>query len=81
LVRVFTRGESRGIFISASGYSDPAIATCRDSLKNIVVALCTLQEFVSLLEKEDDLKGFLKVKINAAIVHKNPFYEPLQLID
>jgi restriction endonuclease Mrr len=79
LVRVFTRGESRGIFISASGYSDPAITTCRDSLKEIVVALCSLQEFVSLLEKEADLNGFLKEKINAAIVHKNPFYEPFRL--
>ena len=81
LVRVFTRGESRGIVISASGYSDPAITICRDSLKDIVVALCTLQEFVSLLEKESDLKRFLKEKINAAIVHKNPFYEPLRSMD
>lgn len=80
LVRVFNRGESRGIFISASGYTDPAITTCRDSASKIVVALCTLQEFVSLLERETDLKSFLKEKINAAIVHKNPFYEPLKLI-
>ncbi len=80
LVRVFNRGESRGIFISASGYTDPAITTCRDSAGKIVVTLCTLQEFVSLLEREADLKSFLKEKINAAIVHKNPFYEPLKLI-
>jgi restriction system protein len=81
LVRVFNRGQSRGIFISASGHTDPAITTCRESTSKIVVALCTLQEFVSLLEKEADLKGFLKEKINAAIVHKNPFYEPLRSID
>jgi len=80
LVRVFNRGESRGIFISTSGYSDPAITTCRESASKIVVILCTLEEFASLLEKEANLKSFLKEKVNAAIVHKNPIYEPLRLI-
>jgi hypothetical protein len=32
---------------------------------------------VMLIEKEEDLKTVLKEKIRAAIVHKNPFYEPL----
>src|SRR5205823_7691147 len=29
LVRVYNRGDVRGIFLSASGYSDGAIADCR----------------------------------------------------
>lgn len=81
LVRVFHRDQSRGIFISASGYTDPAITTCRESTSKIVVVLCELQEFVTLLEREVDLKGFLKEKIDASIIHKNPFYQPLRLND
>ena len=77
LVRVFNRGQSRGIFISASGYTDAGINICRESTGKIVVVLCKLQEFVTLLERETDLKSFLKEKINASIIHKNPFYEPL----
>lgn len=79
LVRVFSRDQARGIFISASGYTDSAITTCRDS--KLVVVLCTLQEFVTLLEREADLKNFLKAKITAAIADRKPFYEPLQLMD
>ncbi len=77
LVRVFNRGQARGIFISASGYTEPAVKTCKESLHRMVVVLCNLQEIVTLLEKEEDLNAFLKEKIRAAIVHKNPFYEPL----
>src|SRR5262245_46387026 len=77
LVRVFNRDQARGIFISASGYTEPAVKTCKESLHRMVVVLCNLQEIVMLLEKEEDLKAFLKEKIRAAIVHKNPFYEPM----
>lgn len=77
LVRVFNRGQARGIFISASGYTEPAVKTCRESLHRVVVVLCNLQEIVMLMEKDEDLKTLLKEKIRAAIVHKNPFYEPL----
>jgi restriction system protein len=38
LVRVYHRGNVRGIFISASGYTDAAITTCKESLSQIVVA-------------------------------------------
>ncbi len=78
LVRVFNRGHSRGIFISNSGYTSAAETTCRESLQRSVVVLCTLEEFVFLLENEIEFKKFLKAKINAAITHKNPFYEPLK---
>ena len=78
LVRVFNRGQARCIFISASDYTAPAITTCRDSLSRIVVVLCQLQELVMLLEKGRDLKSFLKEKINASIIHKDPFFEPLK---
>lgn len=78
LVRIVNRGYARGIFISASDYTQPAIATCRDSLQRTVVVLCKLEEIIMLLEREADLKDFLKAKINAAITHKNPLHEPLK---
>jgi restriction system protein len=77
LVRVFNRGQARGIFISTSGYTEPAVTTCRDSLNRVVIVLCELQEIVTLLEIEEDLRSFLKEKIRAAIIHKNPLYRPL----
>ncbi len=74
LVRVFSRGNARGIFISASDYTEPAIETCRESLRQAVIVLCKLEEIVRLLEREGDLKDWLKTKINAAIVDKNPLF-------
>lgn len=78
LVRVFSRGQAGGIFISNSGYTLAAENTFREALQQKVVVMCTLEEFVRLLEKEIEFRKFLKVKINAAITHKNPFYEPLK---
>ncbi|CAN5150821.1 restriction endonuclease [soil metagenome] len=80
LVRVFSRGHARGIFISNSGYTPAAINTCREALQQSVVALCKLEEIVMLLERELELKDLLKEKITAAIIHKNPFFEPLRSI-
>lgn len=77
LVRVFGRGHARGLFISASGYTPAALESCRDSLRQSVFALATMQEFVTLLERQVDLVAFLKSKVNAAITHKNPLYEPI----
>ena len=75
LVRVFNRNCARGILISYSGYTDPAIVTCKESLSKMVVTLCTLHEFVLLLERENDLKDFLREKVQAAIIDKNPFFQ------
>lgn len=78
LVRVFNRGHARGVFISASGYTPAAIISCKESLTRAVFVLCALEELVMLLEDERDLKDFLKQKIHAAIVDKNPYYRPLR---
>jgi restriction endonuclease Mrr len=74
LVRVFTRNCARGLLISYSGFTDPAIAICKESLSRMVVALCGLQEVVQLLEREDDLAEFFKKKVRAAVIDKNPHY-------
>jgi restriction system protein len=66
LVRLMSRAEGRGLFISASGYTDK------------VISLIHLQEIVYLLEAQDDLEDFLIKKINAAQTHKNPYFKPLE---
>lgn len=75
LVRVFSRGgQARGLFISYSDFTDPAIAQCRDAMiRGAVVVLSRLDEIVSLLDAEGDFKKWLKAKINAAIADKQPF--------
>ncbi|MGA2585770.1 MAG: restriction endonuclease [Candidatus Aminicenantales bacterium] len=72
LVRVFSRKGARGFLISYSGYTEPAIAVCKESLSQMVVILSSLHEIVELLEREDDLSEFLRKKIRAAIIDKNP---------
>ena len=78
LVRLFNRGEARGMFIAAESYTPPAVAQCRDALHQRVVVLCTLREIMYVLERGDDLREFLRGKINAAVLDKNPFHEPFR---
>jgi len=75
LVRVFSRGgQARGLFISYTDFTDPAIAQCRDALsRGAVVVLSTLREIVSCLDRDTDLKHWLKSKINSAIIDKQPY--------
>ena len=77
LVRVFGRAETRGIFISYSEFTGPAIEMCKESLSKAVVALCTLQEFVLLMESETTLQEFLKTKIQRSMIDKQPFTKVL----
>ncbi|AJE23505.1 MULTISPECIES: restriction endonuclease [Azotobacter] len=76
LVRLMSRAEVRGIFISASDYTEPAIHTVREFLQHKVLILSTLQEIVRLLEQQDDLAEFLTKKVQAAQIHKNPYFRP-----
>jgi len=76
LVRLISRAEARGLFISASDFTDPAVHTSREFLQHKVIALCHLQEIVFLLEHQHDLPDFLNQKIEAAQIHKNPYFRP-----
>jgi restriction endonuclease Mrr len=76
LVRLMSRAEVRGIFISASDYTDPAFHTVREFLQHKVLILSTLQELVHLLEQQDDLAEFFTKKVQAAQIHKNPYFRP-----
>jgi len=75
LVRLYGRPEAHGIFISAAGYTDAAVVVCKEALQQRrLVVLCDLQEIALLIEQEADIREFLRKKIQAAIVDKNPYY-------
>lgn len=79
LVRVFGRGgQARGLFISYTAFTAPAITECRNALAGgAVIVLATLQEFVALLERDGDLQSWLKRKVDAAIIDKDPLFTGL----
>ncbi len=79
LVRLIGRAETRGLFISASAYTEPAITVAREFLQHKVIVLAHLDEFVRLLDSEGDLQVFLTKKMDAAQTHKNPYFRPLDL--
>lgn len=72
LVRVYNRGSVGGIFISASGYTKPAILGCKDALVGNLFVLCELEEIVSILNSEGNIRDWLDQKVIAAKVDKNP---------
>lgn len=78
LVRVFGRSGARGLVISSSGYTEPAVSTCRDALQQRVCVLATLEEFVLLLEQDESLVSLLREKVRTAITDKTPLTEPLK---
>lgn len=73
MVRIHSRGQSRGIFVSTSHYTPAAIQTCRDALAFSPFVLCELQEFVLLLERGGSLSDMFQHKITAVIAEKQPF--------
>lgn len=77
LVRVFGRANASGIFISNSSFTEPVIKQCAEFLNQRTTFLCSLEEIVMLLQRQDDLVAFLKRKSQAAIVDKKPYLEIL----
>jgi restriction endonuclease Mrr len=76
IVRIFSRAQARAIIISASGFTDAAINTCREALIHKVIVLCSLEEMVRALEQEANIVDLFREKVHAAITHKNPFHKP-----
>lgn len=77
LSRLFLRGDASGIFISSNGYTKSVLSECSTALTKKTIFLCSLQEFVMLLQRQGDLLDLLRRKHQAAIVEKNPFLEIL----
>jgi len=73
LVRLFSRADTRGLFIATNGFTDTAIAQCREALSQKIMALCGLDEIVALLEAEGNLNELLRKKVRAAELDKEPY--------
>lgn len=71
-VRVFARGQARGIFISASRFTGAAIEQCKSTMALATFVLCELEEIVRALEVEMPLGELFKRKADAAIIQKQP---------
>ncbi|WLQ40357.1 restriction endonuclease [Streptomyces laculatispora] len=72
LVRIMSRAEARGLFISASGFTKPAVAACRDFLTHRVVMLGELREVALLLEREEDIANWVREKARQATIERLP---------
>ncbi len=75
LGRIHHRTRANGIFISASGYSASGISAAKDALVkgDSLIILFDLEEFVKILEQEDDFKTYLRKRIQFAIIDKHPY--------
>jgi restriction system protein len=78
LVRLMARSEARGIFISASEFSGPAVAQSKEFLAHKVSVLCQLEEIVYLLERPDaSVRRYFQEKVQAAVAEKRPLHRPV----
>jgi hypothetical protein len=74
MVKVGHRGGVRGLVVSASGFTDAAITTCRDELIRGVFVLAELRELILWMEREHPLRAALKQKVDHAMIDKNPLF-------
>ena len=65
VMRLFERSDVRGIFISASGYTEAAIINIQKALNQRIIVLFTLKELVLLLESGNSFESLLKSKVEA----------------
>jgi hypothetical protein len=77
LVRLFSRADARGIFISNSEFTEPVLKECTNALNQKTMFLCSLHEIVMLLQNDTDLVEFLRKKSQAAIISKQPYLKIL----
>ncbi len=75
--RVFFRHTARGIFISASGFTEPAIAHSRLALTRMVSVLCELEEIVRLLDRGRNAGDFFREKVQAAVLERRQLHRPV----
>jgi hypothetical protein len=77
LVRLFSRANASGIFISNSEFTESVVKECASALNQRTMFLCSLQEIVVLLQNETDLISLLRRKSQAAVVNKQPYLKVL----
>jgi hypothetical protein len=76
VMRLFQRTDVRGIFISASSYTDAAIIDIQKALNQKIIVLFTLKELVLLLEGENSFESLLKSKVEAVQLEGKLVYDP-----
>ncbi|MEG3849149.1 restriction endonuclease [Microcoleus sp. herbarium19] len=75
MMRLFARTDVRGIFISASGYTEAAIIDIKAALNQKIIVLFTLKELVFLLERESPFESLLKSKVEAIQLERKLLYD------
>src|SRR6202035_5684456 len=79
LVSVFNRGgDVRGIFISYSGFTAPAITEVKTALTHKIFVLMELEEITQALDRDLDLGDLLLKKIHRSQTHRDPLYRPAE---
>lgn len=73
LIRLFRRPDTRGLFFSSSGYTEAAIAACRDVLRERLMVLAELNELIFLLEGDRALEDWVGAKAALVVAERNPF--------
>lgn len=73
IVRVMNRRDVRGLIISTSGFTEPAVKMCKEALSQGTVVLCSLDELMRLVDTEGDLVDVLRRKVQSAVIDKNPY--------
>ena len=74
MVRVISRGEARGVLVSASGYTVAAIEAAHTANVLRLCVLFELQEILTCVEGSHDLREVLRSKSAAASLPKNPLH-------
>lgn len=74
LSRLFGRADARALLISASGYTVAGVETAKQALALKVVVLSELSEFITILESHANLAEFLRRKVEAATIDRNPYF-------
>ncbi len=73
-VRVYSRGQARGLFVASSGFTPAAVAACREQLHHAPFVLAELREFVDLLDGAWDAAAMLRAKVEAVILDRRPLH-------
>jgi restriction system protein len=74
MVRVYSRGHVRGIFIVEPGYTDAAVLSVANSLNQALFVLATISEFYQMFAAEESIMHWLKRKIQIAQIDRNPLH-------
>jgi restriction system protein len=78
MLRVFARGQARGIFIANPGFTEAAIESVREHLHRAPFILAELEEIVRILHDDVSTRDWLRPKLRAAQAEKRPLrkYSP-----